>query len=67
MKRVVATMLLVGTLAGCAISPVPAVYVPPGVVYVGPSYGAPGAGYIWSFDAMLGWGWWHPERGWHRR
>jgi hypothetical protein len=69
MSRVIAPVALAITLslAGCVVAPVPGVYVPPGVVYISPTYPAPGPGYYWDFDVTLGWGWRHPVRGWHRR
>ena len=42
------------------------VVVPPGVVYVPPSYPAPAVGFIWEFHPRFGWGWRHPQHGWHR-
>jgi hypothetical protein len=42
------------------------VFVPPGVVYVAPVYPAPAIGYVWEYHPRFGWGWHHPERGWHR-
>jgi hypothetical protein len=44
-----------------------AVVVPPGVVYVAPTYAAPGIGWVWDYHPRYGWGWRHPEHGWHRR
>lgn len=49
------------------VAPPPGVVVPPGVVYVAPAYAAPGVGFVWTFDARRGWGWYHPHRGWYRR
>ena len=42
------------------------VVVPPGVVYVAPTYPAPAVGFVWSYHPRFGWGWHHPNRGWHR-
>jgi len=42
------------------------VVVPAGVVYIAPSYAAPGAGWVWAYNPRYGWGWHHNERGWHR-
>ena len=66
-------------LAGCIVAPprvigprviAPAVpvgvVVPPGVVYVEPSYAVPGPGYVWSHHPRYGWGYRHPRSGWHR-
>ena len=35
-------------------------------VYVAPTYVSPGPGYVWEYHARYGWGWHHPQRGWHR-
>lgn len=65
--RVVTVILLAGVLAGCVVAPVPGLYLPAGVRYVAPAYPAPQPGYFWNYDVTIGWGWWHPNRGWHRR
>lgn len=44
----------------------PNVVVPPGVVYVSPAYPMPAPGYVWTYHAHFGWGWYHPLHGWHR-
>ncbi len=66
----IAAALLAATLAGCVIAPPPPVRVaygaPPGVVYVAPAYAIPAPGYAWSYHAQFGWGWRHPQYGWHR-
>lgn len=58
------------SLSGCIVAAPPAYsggYVAPaGVVYVAPTYAAPGPGWEWRYHATYGWGWWHPQRGWHR-
>ena len=41
--------------------------LPSGVDYVAPTYNAPGANWAWAYHPRFGWGWHHPERGWHRR
>lgn len=68
--------MLAASLAGCVVAP-PVVrpiyrpaygapYVPPpGVVYVAPTYVLPAPGYVWQYHANYGWGWRHPDRGWH--
>jgi len=71
LKRAAAAALLTLSGAGCIIAPVapvppPGVVVPPGVVYVAPAYVAPGPGYYWRYHSGYGWGWHHPEAGWHR-
>ena len=67
MKRLLSSLLILAALGGCAVVPLPGAYVPPGVVYVAPTYPAPGPGYLWDFNVGVGWGWWHPTHGWHRR
>jgi len=39
---------------------------PPGVVYVAPTYALPAPGFAWRYSGRYGWGWHHPQRGWHR-
>jgi hypothetical protein len=47
--------------------PAPVVMAPPpGVVYVAPTYAAPAVGFVWAYHPRFGWGWHHPEHGWHR-
>ena len=46
--------------------PVPALEIPPGVVYVPPTDASPGPGWVWSYHARYGWGWLHATWGWHR-
>lgn len=70
--------LLTVVLAGCVVAPLPpprAVYgpppgamygPPPGVVYVAPTYAVPAPGFVWSYHAQYGWGYHHPQYGWHR-
>jgi len=66
--------LALASLSGCIVAPArPAYYggepgyvAPAGVVYVAPEYAAPGPGYRWEYHAHYGWGWRHPQRGWHR-
>lgn len=50
---------------GMMVGP-PSGVVPPGVVYVAPTYPAPAVDFIWDFHPRYGWGWRHPQRGWHR-
>ncbi len=45
---------------------VPRYRAPPAVVYVEPTYEIPGPGYRWAYHENYGWGWHHPEHGWHR-
>jgi len=51
---------------GVMVAPPPGVVVPSGVVYVAPTYPAPSIGFIWEFHPSYGWGWRHPQHGWHR-
>ncbi len=57
-------------LTGCVTEPVVGVpvapVIPAGVTYVAPTYVRPGPGYLWSYHVDYGWGWHHPNRGWHR-
>ena len=71
-------LLIAGTtaaivLSGCVVAPAPGYRygadgysAPAGVVYVAPDYAAPGPGWGWRYHAQYGWGWYHPEHGWHR-
>lgn len=69
-----ATACAAAALAGCVVAPVgvdPAFggqpyATPPGVVYVAPTYALPGPGYAWRYHGRFGWGWRHPNNGWHR-
>jgi len=61
--------VLAMALSGCVVTPPsvrPVYAAPPGVVYVQPTYVSPGPGYMWSYHSYYGWGWHHPEHGWHR-
>ena len=67
-------------MSGCVVAPLPprhAVRVqqvivepayapPPGVIYVQPTYAVPAPGYVWQYHVRYGWGWHHPNYGWHR-
>ncbi len=65
---------VVVAVSGCVVTPPsvrpayvePAYAAPPGVVYVQPTYASPGPGYVWAYHAHYGWGWRHPQYGWHR-
>jgi len=72
-----ATLAIGASLTGCVVAPVPArpvvvnpgpVYVSPAPapVYVAPAYASPGVGWVWIQHPHYGWGWHHPEHGWHR-
>ena len=57
----------VAALSGCVVVPPRAVVVAPSAgVYVAPTYASPGVGWAWEFHPQFGWGWHHPEHGWHR-
>lgn len=64
--------LLALALGGCVVAPPPApppaygYAAPPGVVYVAPTYASPGVGWVWAYNAHYGWGYRHPQYGWHR-
>jgi hypothetical protein len=65
----VSAALLALSLSGCIVTPPsvrPAYVSPPGVVYVEPTYASPGPGYAWEYHPHYGWGWHHPQNGWHR-
>jgi hypothetical protein len=59
--------LLATAFAGCVAAPARGGYIAPaGVVYVEPGYASPGPGYAWEYHPRYGWGWHHPQQGWHR-
>lgn len=64
------TLALASSLVGCVVAPARVepvgVYVPPGVVYTAPVYPMPAPGYTWRYHEHYGWGWYHPQYGWHR-
>jgi hypothetical protein len=71
MKYLALATILSAALSGCVVVPArpvppPAVVVPPGVVYVAPTYAIPAPGYVWTHHPHYGWGWRHPQQGWHR-
>jgi len=54
-------------LSACVVAPVG--YRHPNVsmeMSEQPTYAVPGPGYVWAFHAHYGWGWHHPDYGWHR-
>ncbi|MBC7392369.1 hypothetical protein RCH10_002125 [Variovorax sp. GrIS 2.14] len=62
--------LLLAT-AGCVVAPGPygapgPVYVEPPIISVTPTYVSPGVGFIWMQHPRYGYGWHHPQYGWHR-
>ena len=69
----ISVLILAAAVSGCVIAPPVAhpvyqpVYVtPPGVVYIAPTYALPAPGYVWQYHQNYGWGWRHPDHGWHR-
>jgi hypothetical protein len=79
LASVVLTASAAVLMSGCVVAPLPPrhvvriqqvivepVYAPPaGVVYVQPTYAIPAPGYVWQYHANFGWGWRHPNYGWH--
>jgi hypothetical protein len=63
-----AVLLAAVALSGCIVAPARSGYggAPAGVVYVEPNYASPGPGYAWEYHPRFGWGWHHPQQGWHR-
>jgi hypothetical protein len=71
-----AAVLLSVALSGCIVVPAHRGYggygayggypPPAGVAYVAPTYAVPAPGYVWGYHAQFGWGWRHPDHGWHR-
>lgn len=60
-KKTLALLLgaiVLSATSGCVVSPTP--------VYVAPTYVSPGIGWVWEFHTSYGWGWHHPQHGWHR-
>jgi hypothetical protein len=62
-----AIAMVAASMSGCVVAPVGPGYVaPPGVAYVSPTYESPGVGWAWEYHPRYGWGWHHPQYGWHR-
>jgi hypothetical protein len=62
----VASVVLAVT-SGCVVTPPRvAIAAPAAAVYVAPTYASPGVGWVWEFHPQFGWGWHHPQYGWHR-
>ena len=72
-----ATLAIGASLTGCVVAPMPArpgvvnpgpgyVAPAPAPVYVAPAYASPGVGWVWVQHPRYGWGWHHPDHGWHR-
>ena len=72
---ILSVALLSAAVSGCVVAPArgggygsgySGYNAPAGVVYVEPSYASPGPGYAWEYHGRYGWGWRHPQQGWHR-
>ena len=67
-KLLLATLgaIVLVVTSGCVVAPVG----PPRAVVVVPApepyYASPGAGYVWAPHPDYGYGWHHPNNGWHR-
>jgi hypothetical protein len=59
---------ILATTSGCIVAPARPVMVaaPAQSVYAEPTYASPGVGWAWEFHPAFGWGWHHPQHGWHR-
>ncbi|MDD5577857.1 MAG: hypothetical protein PHY16_01090 [Methylobacter sp.] len=66
MKSLLIAMCLTMMLAGGVAEPAVISPVPVGVTYIAPTYARPGPGYVWQHHPQYGWGWHHPNLGWHR-
>ena len=66
----VLALVALAMTSGCVVAPLeprPApMVVQPGPVYVAPTYVSPGMGWLWEFHSHYGWGWHHPQYGWHQ-
>jgi len=64
---VLGSAILATAMSGCVVVPARGGYAAPaGVAYVAPLYASPGPGWEWQYHAQYGWGWHHPQYGWHR-
>ncbi len=54
--------VILAAASGCVVAPYPG----SGPAYVDPYYPSPGVNWVWEFSPNIGWGWHHPEHGWHR-
>jgi hypothetical protein len=69
-----AVIALSASLGACIIAPPRPYYahaqagvqVTPVEVAPAPYYAMPAPGYIWMNNLSFGWGWHHPNHGWHR-
>ena len=66
MKRQLLLASFALALSGCVVAPVGPIAPPIGVVRIEPTYPAPAIGYHWAYHPSQGWGWYHPQYGWHR-
>ena len=70
MKTVLGILIGVATLAvtaGCMVVPAhPGYGGASASIYVAPTYASPGPGWAWEQHNTEGWGWRHPDHGWHR-
>ena len=55
-----------GPVQAGAVQVEPEYVVPPGVVFIAPTYALPAPGYYWRHHPRFGWGWRHRGYGWHR-
>ena len=55
-----------GQVYGGPVQAEPEYVVPPGVVFIAPTYALPAPGYYWRHHARFGWGWRHRAHGWPR-
>lgn len=69
-RNVVMKKVLFAVVGGAALAAVSGCVVAPysggGPAYVEPYYASPGVNWVWEFNPSFGWGWHHPQRGWHR-
>lgn len=69
MKKTIFALLIPATaiaLTGCVVTPMDAYSVNTPSYEARPDYPSPGAGWMWMQNPHRGWGWHHPNRGWHR-
>jgi hypothetical protein len=54
--------------SGCIVAPLEPrpIAVGPPRVYMAPTYASPGVGWAWDSHPTYGYGWRHPDHGWHR-
>jgi hypothetical protein len=69
LAAVAAALGLLLTASACIVTPVGYRSGGPpdgSAAYVEPGYASPGEGWMWQVHPSYGWGWHHPDRGWHR-